>query len=100
MSVFEQEQPSDDWPIHSGKSDSRFTNERELIAEAARLVRDMRRELGVTQEQLGERCGLNARTIGKIETASAPKPPALETLVRIAAAGSRKLKLVLEPTTK
>jgi DNA-binding XRE family transcriptional regulator len=100
MSVFEREQPSDGWSIHSGKSDNRFTNERELIAEAARLVRDVRRELGLTQEQLGKRCGLNARTIGKIETASAPKPPALETLARIAAAGGRKLKLMLEPTAK
>lgn len=35
----------------------------------AELVRSNRRRLGLTQEELAERAGLSARSIGKIEAA-------------------------------
>jgi len=55
----------------------------ELVAILARNVRERRRELGLTQEALAERCGLHPTYISGIETADRnPSVKALECLAR------------------
>lgn len=55
-----------------------------LVAILARNVRARRRELGLTQEALAERCGLHPTYISGIETAD--RNPSLKALGQLAAA--------------
>ncbi|WP_417490348.1 helix-turn-helix domain-containing protein [Maricaulis sp.] len=54
-----------------------------LVAILARNVRERRRELGLTQEALAERCGLHPTYISGIETGD--RNPSLNALEKLAA---------------
>lgn len=76
------------------------TEDRELKAlvqqelEALRigsLIADLRAQLGLTQTKLAARAGMPASKISAIE--SSPQNMELATLIKIAQAGNRKLKI-------
>lgn len=58
-------------------------------------VRERRRKLGLSQEQLAVKAGLRQRTVSDIEKAGAMR---LDTLLR--ALGALDLELVIRPRTK
>jgi transcriptional regulator with XRE-family HTH domain len=61
-----------------------------------RRIKEARRKLGLTQEELGERAGLHYSYIGQVERGS--KIPSLKTLKKIAAALNIGLDTLLEDT--
>jgi HTH-type transcriptional regulator/antitoxin HipB len=58
-------------------------------------IRERRRKLGMTQEQLAEKVGVRQRTISDIETAGAAR---IDTLLRTI--GALDLELLIRPRTK
>jgi transcriptional regulator with XRE-family HTH domain len=54
------------------------------IRQLGRLVRLRRRALGLTQEQLAQRCGLSTNHIARIEMPKSRENPSLETLEKLA----------------
>ncbi len=48
------------------------------------LIRSARLNRGLSQKQLGDRCGLDNATISKIEVGTTKSPPRVETLETIA----------------
>ena len=61
----------------------------------ANYIRERRRELGLTQENLASRIGVRQRTVSDIETSAAAR---LDTVLRALAA--LDLELVIRPRTK
>jgi HTH-type transcriptional regulator / antitoxin HipB len=61
----------------------------------ANSIRERRRELGLTQENLASKIGVRQRTISDIETSAATR---LDTVLRALAA--LDLELVIRPRTK
>ena len=66
----------------------------ELVAILARNVRARRRELGLTQEALAERCGLHPTYISGIETGD--RNPSLKALGGLAEALCLPLAVLLQ----
>ena len=62
--------------------------------EVITLFRNYRKELGMTQSQLGQKAGVTQPNITRFESGN--YNPSLEFLVRIAAAMGKKVKVVLE----
>ncbi len=62
--------------------------------EVIALFRNYRKELGMTQSQLGQKAGVTQPNITRFESGN--YNPSLEFLVRIAAAMGKKVKVVLE----
>ncbi len=58
-------------------------------------IRERRRELGLTQEQLAEKVGVRQRTISDVESAGAAR---IDTLLRML--GALELELLVRPRTK
>jgi len=58
-------------------------------------IRERRRELGLTQEQLAEKVGVRQRTISDVESAGAAR---VDTLLRMLVA--LDLELLVRPRTK
>jgi len=61
----------------------------------ANYIRERRRELGLTQENLASKIGVRQRTVSDIETSAAAR---LDTVLRALAA--LDLELVIRPRTK
>lgn len=74
-----------------------MTHEIEL-GELGKKVRRIRQELGLTQEQLGERASLHYTYIGQVERGT--KLPSLKTLKKIASALNTDLDYFLEEGDK
>ena len=62
--------------------------------EVITLYRNYRKELGMTQSQLGQKAGVTQPNITRFESGN--YNPSLEFMVRIAAAMGKKVKVVLE----
>ena len=62
--------------------------------EVITLFRNYRKELGMTQSQLGQKAGVTQPNITRFESGN--YNPSLEFLVRIATAMGKKVKVVLE----
>ena len=62
--------------------------------EVITLFRNYRKELGMTQSQLGQKAGVTQPNITRFESGN--YNPSLEFMVRIAAAMGKKVKVVLE----
>ena len=62
--------------------------------EVIALFRNYRKELGMTQSQLGQKAGVTQPNITRFESGN--YNPSLEFMVRIAAAMGKKVKVVLE----
>ena len=62
--------------------------------EVIALFRNYRKELGMTQSQLGQKAGVTQPNITRFESGN--YNPSLEFLVRIATAMCKKVKVVLE----
>lgn len=62
--------------------------------EVITLFRNYRKELGMTQSQLGQKAGVTQPNITRFESGN--YNPSLEFMVRIAVAMGRKVKVVLE----
>ena len=62
--------------------------------EVIALFRNYRKELGMTQSQLGQKAGVTQPNITRFESGN--YNPSLEFLVRIATAMGKKVKVVLE----
>lgn len=62
--------------------------------EVITLFRNYRKELGMTQSQLGQKAGVTQPNIRRFESGN--YNPSLEFMVRIAAAMGKKVKVVLE----
>ena len=62
--------------------------------EVITLFRNYRKELGMTQSQLGQKAGVTKPNITRFESGN--YNPSLEFMVRIAAAMGKKVKVVLE----
>jgi len=58
-------------------------------------IREQRRKLGLTQEQLAEKVGVRQRTISDVESAGAAR---IDTLLRML--GALELELLVRPRTK
>ncbi len=59
-------------------------------------IRSLRRQLGLTQEQLGERASIHYSYVGQVERGD--KMPSLRTLKKIASALNTDLRYLLEDT--
>lgn len=70
------------------------TQQREVCREAAKLFKAYRRELGMTQEELGRRVGIPQSNVTRFESGN--YNPTLEFLVKMAAAMGKKVKVSLE----
>lgn len=70
------------------------TQQREVCREAAQLFKAYRRELGMTQEELGRRVGIPQSNVTRFESGN--YNPTLEFLVKMAAAMGKKVKVSLE----
>lgn len=70
------------------------TQQREVCREAAKLFKTYRRELGMTQEELGRRVGIPQSNVTRFESGN--YNPTLEFLVKMAAAMGKKVKVSLE----
>ena len=66
----------------------------EVCREAAKLFKAYRRELGMTQEELGRRVGIPQSNVTRFESGN--YNPTLEFLVKMAAAMGKKVKVSLE----
>lgn len=62
--------------------------------EVITLFRNYRKEVGMTQSQLGQKAGVTQPNITRFESGN--YNPSLEFMVRIAAAMGKKVKVVLE----
>lgn len=62
--------------------------------EVITLFRNYRKELGMTQSQLGQKAGVTQPNITRFESGN--YNPSLEFMVRIAVAMGKKVKVVLE----
>ena len=62
--------------------------------EVITLFRNYRKELGMTQSQLGQKAGVTQPNITRFESGN--YNPSLEFMVRIAAAMGKKVKVTLE----
>ena len=62
--------------------------------EVITLCRNYRKELGMTQSQLGQKAGVTQPNITRFESGN--YNPSLEFMVRIAVAMGKKVKVVLE----
>ena len=62
--------------------------------EVITLFRNYRKELGMTQSQLGQKAGVTQPNLTRFESGN--YNPSLEFMVRIAAAMGKKVKVVLE----
>ena len=62
--------------------------------EVITLFRNYRKELGMTQSQLGQKAGVTQLNITRFESGN--YNPSLEFMVRIAVAMGKKVKVVLE----
>ena len=62
--------------------------------EVITLFRNYRKELGMTQSQLGQKAGVTQPNITRFESGN--YNPSLEFMVRIAATMGKKVKVVLE----
>ncbi len=70
------------------------TQQREVCREAAQLFKAYRRELGITQEELGRRVGIPQSNVTRFESGN--YNPSLEFLVKMAAAMGKKVRVSLE----
>lgn len=70
------------------------TQQKEVCREAAQLFKAYRRELGMTQEELGRRVGIPQSNVTRFESGN--YNPTLEFLVKMAAAMGKKVKVSLE----
>lgn len=68
--------------------------QREVCREAAQLFKAYRRELGITQEELGRRVGIPQSNVTRFESGN--YNPSLEFLVKMAAAMGKKVRVSLE----
>lgn len=75
----------------------KFYFERErAISEIARLVRDARLKLGLTQAELARRAKTSQTVIARLESGSDERIPSLELLERIASAIKARLMVSFE----
>lgn len=70
------------------------TQQREACREVAQLFKAYRRELGLTQEELGRRVGIPQSNVTRFEGGN--YNPSLGFLVKMAAAMGKKVKVSLE----
>lgn len=67
------------------------------VIETARFLRDVRRETGLTQEQLAQRLAVKQSRIAKLESDQSVCGPSVDILYRYVDACGRKLVLTTEP---
>ena len=99
--------PSRDWPLQAGLREERFPSflaasnaplPRAIVngMEGLTRVRSLRRERGLTQQELGRRCGLSRSFLSQVETGN--RVPSLSSLTRISAAlGIMPVDVLIRP---
>ena len=86
-----------DYILHEGNENILIEVQRQQDVtreEVITLFRNYRKELGMTQSQLGQKAGVTQPNITRFESGN--YNPSLEFMVRIAAAMGKKVKVVLE----
>ena len=71
---------------------------RDAIMQAARVVREMRSEAGLTQAELAARAGMSQPEISRLETGLGKQGPSVETIGRLAQACNRRLVMKVQET--
>ena len=71
---------------------------RDAIMQAARVVREMRSEAGLTQAELAARAGMSQPEISRLETGLGKQGPSVETIGRLAQACNRRLVMMAQET--
>ncbi len=70
------------------------TQQKEMREETARMFKEQRKEIGLTQTELGRRIGIPQSNVTRFESGN--YNPTLEFLVKMAAAMGKKVKVSLE----
>lgn len=70
------------------------TQQKETIQRTVDIYKKYRKELGLTQSELGKRAGISQPNITRFESGN--YNPSLEFLVKIAGAMGKKVKVTLE----
>ena len=70
------------------------TQQKVTIQRTVDIYKQYRKELGLTQSELGNRAGISQPTIARFESGN--YNPSLEFLVKIAGAMGKKVKVTLE----
>lgn len=67
------------------------------VLNAARMIKVMRRQAGLTQAALAEKMGVSQTVVGRLETATGKRGPTMEMMTRAATACNYHVVLSAEP---